>query len=349
MKILEETLKKIKLLDNKAMEEARIRVDNLIKPKGSMGKLEDIAIQLSGITGELHPKVDNKSIIIMSADHGVCEEGIASCDQCVTVMQTNNFTKGLTGVGALGKYAEAELVVVDIGIKQDMDNPKVINRKIRKGTSNLKKGPAMSRDEAIKSLEIGIEMAINEINKGKNILGTGEMGIGNTTPSTAILCAIGGYSPEEVTGVGANLPKEKLANKMEVIKTAIEVNKPDPKDAIDVLAKVGGFEIGGMAGVMLAGAANNIPVVVDGFISTAAAIIACTLEPNVKGYLIPSHKSNEKGAKLASELLDFKPMLDMDMRLGEGSGAALAFGIIEAATYMNKEMITFEEAGINPA
>lgn len=349
MKILEETLRKIEPLNKEMMDIARDRVDNLIKPKGSLGKLEDILVQLVGITGELYPKVDNKAVIVMAGDHGVCEEGVASSDQIVTAMQTENFTRGLTGVCALAKLANADVISVNVGVKHDIECEEVIDRRIRRGTNNIKKGPAMTREEAIKSIEIGIEMAVKQINEGKNILTTGEMGIGNTTPTTAILCSITGKCAEEVTGVGANLPIEKLQNKIDVIKEAIRVNKPDPRDAIDVLSKVGGFEIGAMAGVMLAGAAKRIPVIVDGYIATASAILACLLEPNTKHYLIGSHKSHEKGAKFATDYLGLKPMLDMDMRLGEGSGGVLAFSIVESATYMNREMVTFNEASIVPA
>lgn len=346
MKLLNQTVSNIKELNKEAMERTKERVDNLIKPQGSLGKLEEIAVQLSGITGELFPKIENKAIIVMAADHGVCEEGIATAPQAVTHMQAINMTKGLTGVCALARQARADVLVVDVGIATEIENNKIINRKIKFGTNNMTKGPAMTREEAVKAIEIGIEIASNEIKKGRNLLGTGEMGIGNTTASTAILSVIGGYDTKEVTGVGANLPVEKIEHKANIIKKAIEINNPDPKDGIDVLAKVGGLEIGGMAGVMLAGAANKVPVVVDGYISTAAALIACTIEPKTRLYLIPSHASIEKGGINASKLLDLKPMLNMNMRLGEGSGAALAFNIIEAATFMNKEMVTFEEAGI---
>lgn len=346
MSLLNETLSNIKELDENTMGITRKRIDNLIKPQGSLGRLEDIAIQLSGITGEVHTKIHKKGIIAFAGDHGVCEEGVAVAPQEVTLMQTINFTKRVTGVCALAKQARAEVVIVDVGIVRDVEQPEVINRKIKYGTDNMTKGPAMTREEAIKSLEVGIEIAIQQIKKGINLLGTGEMGIGNTTPSTAILSVIGNYDPKEIVGVGANYPEEKLAHKAEVIKKAIEVNKPNPKDGIDVLAKVGGLEIGSMAGVMIAGAANKVPVVVDGYISTIAALIACTIEPKTKNYLIASHASHEKGATYASKLLGLEPMLNMNMRLGEGSGAALAFNIVEAATFMNNEMITFEEAGI---
>jgi nicotinate-nucleotide--dimethylbenzimidazole phosphoribosyltransferase len=346
MNLLKQTIKEIGNLDKEAMEKARKRVDNLIKPPGSLGRLEEIVVQLAGITGKLFPKVDKKSVIVMAADHGVYEEGVAVFPQTVTAIQTRNFAKGVTGVCALAKQAGANVVPVDVGVLEDIDDPNVINRKIKYGTDNMAKGPAMTTEEAIKALEVGIEIASSEINKGVNLLATGEMGICNTTPSAAIVSVIGGYDPLEVTGIGANYPVEKLEYKAGVIKRAIDVNKPNPEDGIDVLAKVGGLEIGGMAGVMLAGAANRVPIVVDGFISTAAALIACAIQPKTKNFLIPSHASIEKGAIKASEILGLKPMLNMDMRLGEGSGAVLAFNIIESAVYMNNEMITFAEAGI---
>lgn len=346
MKLLNETLSKIEGLNLEVKEKARQRIDMLVKPQRSLGKLEEIAEQLCGITGELFPEIKGKSVIVMCGDHGVCEEGVAAAPQQVTTIQTLNFTKGVTGVCALAKLANANIRIVDIGIAADIDSEIITNRKIKYGTNNISKGPAMTREEAIKSLEVGIEVAIEEIQKGNNLIATGEMGIGNTTPSSAIVAVIGNASPEDVTGIGANLPEDKLANKIDTIKRSIGINNPDPTDGIDILAKVGGLEIGGMAGVMLGGAAHRVPIVIDGFISTAAALIACSIEPKVRDYLIPSHSSREKAAGFASELLKFEPMLDMNMRLGEGTGAVLAFNIIEAATYMNKEMITFAESGI---
>lgn len=346
MKLLKETLGKIGELDKEAMQKVRNRVDNLIKPKGSLGRLEEIVVQLSGITGDVFPKVDNKAVIVMAGDHGVYEENIASNPQIITAIQTCNFPKGVTGVCALAKQAGADVVTVDVGVSVDIDGPGVINKKIKYGTNNMVKGHAMTREEAVKALEIGIEIANEEIKKGRNLLTTGEMGIGNTTPSAAIVSVLGDYAPHEVAGRGAGLPIEKLQHKASIIKKAIDINKPHKKDGIDVLSKVGGLEIGAMAGVMISGASNRVPVVVDGFIATAAALIACTIEPRVKNYLFPSHSSMEKGANKALELLGLRPMLDMDMRLGEGTGAVLAFNIIEAAVFMNNEMITFEEAGI---
>ncbi len=346
MKLLKQTLELIGELDKEAMEKSRNRVDNLIKPKGSLGRLEEIVVQLAGITGEIFPKVDNKAVIVMAGDHGVYEEGVAPDPQILTAVQACNFPKGITGVCALAKQTKADVITVDVGVAVDLEEPRVINRKIKYGTDNMAKGAAMTKEEAVRALEVGIEIATEEIKKGRNLLTTGEMGIGNTTPSAAIVSVLGDYDPHEIAGRGAGLPVEKLVHKADVIKRAIEINKPDGKDGIDVLAKVGGLEIGAMAGVMLAGASNRVPVVVDGFIATAAALLACTIEPRVKSYLFASHSSMEKGAAKASALLGLKPMLDMDMRLGEGTGAVLTFNIIESAVFMNNEMITFEEAGI---
>ncbi|MCC5910960.1 MAG: nicotinate-nucleotide--dimethylbenzimidazole phosphoribosyltransferase [Clostridiaceae bacterium] len=348
MELLKTTIEKIQDLDQEVMDKARSRVDQLIKPPKSLGRLEDLAVQLAGIRREIKPRVDKKAIIVMAGDHGVCDEGVAPNPQVVTVLQTLNFPKGVTGVCTLAKVTNAEVVTVDIGIKEDIDpNAGVIIKKIKYGTDNMAQGAAMTRDEAIKALEVGIEVANEKIKEGVTLLGTGEMGIGNTTASTAILSVIGDIPPSEITGRGAGLSQEGILHKVKVIEKAIEVNKPNPQDGIDVLSKVGGLEIAGMAGVMLTAAANKIPVVVDGYISTAAALIAVTIEPKVKDYLIPSHASLEPGGKRGSELLGIKPMIHMDMCLGEGSGAALAFAIIEAACNMMNDMITFEEAGIS--
>jgi nicotinate-nucleotide--dimethylbenzimidazole phosphoribosyltransferase len=346
MKKLQEALQQIKSLDEEAMQKSKDRVDNLIKPIGSLGKLEEIVVQLAGITGSIYPSVDKKSVIVMAADHGVCEEGVAAAPQDVTFIQTLNISRGITGVCALSNISKADVVIVDIGVKKDIENENIINRKINYGTGNIAKGHAMTREEAVRSVEIGIEMACREFEKGKNILATGEMGIGNTTPSSAILSLVTGLDPSEVTGVGANLPNELVGNKSDVIRRAIKINCPDKNDPLDILSKVGGYDIGGMTGIIIGAAACGIPVVVDGFISTISAILAIMLEPKARGYILPSHISNEKASRIASEYIGLKPFLDLNMRLGEGSGAALAFSIIEAATDMNRIMITFEESGI---
>jgi len=347
MRLLEETVQKIERLDEEMMEKARERMDNLIKPPKSLGRLEDIAAQLSGITGKLYPVIDQKAIITMAADHGVFEEGISSNPQEVTFAQTLLFQRGLPGVCAISKVSGAEIIAVDIGIKGEIpDDAGVIKRKIKNGTDNMAKGPAMTRAEAVRSIEVGIEMVNQEAKKGVDLLGTGEMGIGNTTPSTAILSVLRNCDPLEITGRGAGVGEGGIEHKAAVIRKAIEMNKTNPADGIDVLAKVGGLEIGGMAGVMLGAAANRIPIVVDGYISTVAALIAASIEPKAKEYFIASHASVEPGARLANELLGIEPMLSMDMCLGEGSGAALAFPIIDAAVSMVKNMATFAEVGM---
>lgn len=345
MRLLEKALADIKSVDADITEEARVRVDSLIKPQGSLGDLEEIYVQLAGITGELHPDVSDKAIIVMAGDHRVIEEGVATSGHDITKIQAVNMTRGVTAVCALAKQSRADVVVVDVGIIEDVDNDKLIHRKVKYGADNFTKGPAMTYEEAIQAIEVGIEIAHKEIDNGKRLLGTGEMGIGNTTPSAAIVSVITGCSPEEATGVGANLPMERLKNKINVIANGIELNKPDASDGVDVLAKVGGLEIGGMAGVMIGGASKGVPVVVDGFISMAAALIACTIEPKVKHYIIASHFSMEKGAKIASDYLSLKTPLNLGMRLGEGTGAAIMFNVIEASCYMNDHMLTFSEAG----
>ncbi|WP_102692148.1 nicotinate-nucleotide--dimethylbenzimidazole phosphoribosyltransferase [Rummeliibacillus pycnus] len=347
MNLLQQTIEKITNLDQDMMTKARQRVDSLIKPPKSLGKLESIAVQLSGITGEMFSSIDKKAIIVMAADHGVYEEGVTSNPQIVTFAQTLNIAKGITGVGTIAKVSGAKIVTVDIGVKEEIPGDAgVIIRKIKKGTDNMAKGPAMTREEAIKALEVGIEIATAEIQNGVNLLGTGEMGISNTTPSTAILSVLANCDPKEITGRGAGLGQGGLAHKIDVIRNAIAINQPNPTDGIDILAKVGGLEIGGMAGVMLAAAANHVPVVVDGLISSVSALIAASIEPKVKDYLITSHATEEPGGIIASELLGKEPMLKMDMCLGEGSGAALAFPIIEAACSMMINMPTFEEVGM---
>jgi len=344
MELLKQTLQNIHCADKQIMEDTKKYIDSLSKPPSSLGKLESLAIQLAGITGERNPKLDHKTVIVCAADHGVCAEGVTSNPQDVTFLQTLNFPKGVTGVCAIANITNAKVVTVDVGVKKDVPpDAGVLIKKIKYGTDNMAKGPAMTREQAIQSLEVGIEVAIAEIAQGANVLATGEMGIGNTTPSAAILAVLHGCHPREVTGFGAGLGSGGIEHKVAVIQKAIELNKPNRQDAIDILAKVGGLEIGAMAGVILAAAANRKPVVIDGFISTVAALIAYELEPKVQHYIIPSHASEEPGAKIAAKLLGVEPMLYMNMRLGEGSGAALAFPILDAACSMVSKMATLAE------
>ena len=343
MSLIESICKNIYPLDTRFMEQAQARQDRLIKPQGSLGKLEDISIQLAGIYGSKYFDTTKKIVLSFACDHGVYEEGVAPNNQNITLLQSMNFPKKINGVGTISKFVGSDVQLIDVGINCDEPIEGVIDCKIRKSTSNMAKCPAMTRQEAIRAIEIGIEMSEKYIQEDYKVIGIGEMGIANTTPSAAIISVIAGCDPQEVTGMGAGLKKELLQHKAQVIRTAIEINQPNPTDGIDILQKVGGFEIGSMAGVILGCSANRVPVVLDGFISYAAALIAVNINPRCKDYMIASHYSAEPGAKKALELLGLDPFLKMDMRLGEGSGAALAFNMIEAANYVYKNMLTFDE------
>ncbi|MCI6458612.1 MAG: nicotinate-nucleotide--dimethylbenzimidazole phosphoribosyltransferase [Terrisporobacter sp.] len=343
MSLIENISRNIYPLEKKYMQQAQARLDRLIKPTGSLGKMESICAQLAGIYGKKYFDTSKKIIISFAGDHGVYEEGVAPDPQNITILQFQNFPKRINGVGTISKFVGADVLAVDVGINCDEKIEGVLDYKIRKGTSNMAKGPAMTRKEAEKCISIGIEMAEKCIQEDYTVIGIGEMGIANTTPSTAIISVFADCDPKEITGMGAGLKKELIMHKADVIRKSIELNKPNPKDAIDVLSKVGGFEIGAMAGVIIGCAANRIPVVLDGFISYAAALLAYHINPKTKEYMIASHLSAEPGAKKALDMMGLKAFLDMDMRLGEGSGAALAFNIIEASNYVYKNMATFDE------
>ena len=343
MSLIENISRNIYPLEKKYMQQAQARLDRRIKPTGSLGKMENICAQLAGIYGKTYFDTSKKTIISFAGDHGVYEEGVAPDPQNITILQFQNFPKRINGVGTISKFVGADVLAVDVGINCDEKIEGVLDYKIRKGTSNMAKGPAMTRKEAEKCISIGIEMAEKCIQDDYTVIGIGEMGIANTTPSTAIISVFADCDPKEITGMGAGLKKELIMHKADVIRKSIELNKPNPKDAIDVLSKVGGFEIGAMAGVIIGCAANRIPVVLDGFISYAAALLAYHINPKTKEYMIASHLSAEPGAKKALDMMGLKAFLDMDMRLGEGSGAALAFNIIEASNYVYKNMATFDE------
>ena len=345
MQLLEKTIAAIRPTDTKAMTEAQREVDYCLKPPGSLGKLEDIVRQIASITGKVHNEIHKKAIIVMMADNGVYTEGVAMYPQDVTRIGADFVTSGRMGVNFLANYAKADIMAVDIGIQVDVDLPKVINRKIRYGTANFLKEPAMSREEAVQSIEVGIEIANQAIDEGYDLLGTGEIGIGNTTASSAVLYGFTEAPIDRVVGRGAGLTDEAFERKKAVVKQAVELHRPDPKDALDVLSKVGSLDIGGIAGVYLACAARRVPVVTDGLISNVAALTAIRLKPETVQYMIPSHISFEPGAKLLKEITGLEPMLDMDMRLGEGTGCALVFSIIEAALRMIEEMGTFAALG----
>ena len=347
---LDRVLKAIKPLDSPAMAMARQRQDSLTKPHGSLGKLEELSIQIAGITGEATPRLEHKAIITMAADHGVVAEGVALYPQEVTRQMVLNFLQGSAAINVLANHIGARVIVVDMGVIGGFQPlPGLSCKMIDFGTRNMATGPAMTRQQAIDALEAGIEIAEAETSKGLDIVGTGDMGIGNTTASSAIFAAISGKSAAKVTGRGTGIDNKQLAHKVEVIEKALSINKPNPKDAIDVLAKVGGFEIGGLAGVMLASAARRIPVVIDGFISGAAALIAIGLAPQVKDYLIAAHVSAEAGHELLLDFIELKPLLDLNMRLGEGTGAALGIFLAEAAVKTLTQMATFAEAGVAEA
>ena len=343
MNLIENISRNIYPLEEKYLEQAKVRLDRLIKPTGSLGKMEKVCAQLAGIYGKKYFDTSKKAIIAFGADHGVYEEGVAPDPQNITILQFQNIPKKINGVGTISKFVGADALAVDVGINCDEKIDGVMDYKIRKGTSNMAKGPAMTREEAIRCLEIGIEMAEDSIKKGYNLIGIGEMGICNTTPSSAIISVIDNCDPEDVTGIGAGLKKERVKFKADTIRKSIELNKPNPEDAIDILSKVGGFEIGGMAGVILGCSANRIPVVLDGFISYAAALLAYKINPKTREYMIASHSSAEPGTQRSLKILNLEPVLNMGMRLGEGSGAALAFNIIEAANYTYENMATFDE------
>jgi nicotinate-nucleotide--dimethylbenzimidazole phosphoribosyltransferase len=343
---LEETIRKIGELDERAMSVARERQDNLTKPRRSLGSLEDLAIKIAGITGNPMPKLTEKVIITMAGDHGVTEEGVSVFPKEVTAQMISNFLSGGAAINVLARHAGTRIVVVDMGVAADIQDEQLVTRKIAYGTANITKGPAMTHEDALRSLEAGIEVLGLEAEKGMDIVGVGDMGIGNTTPSSAITAVITGEAVRAVTGRGTGIDDAMLERKIQVVEEALRVNQPNRRDPIDVLAKVGGFEIGGMAGVMLAAAAHRIPIVIDGFISGAAALIAYELAPTVKEYLIAAHRSVERGHAGILEYLGVKPLLDLNLRLGEGSGAALGISIVEAACKILTEMATFGEAGV---
>jgi nicotinate-nucleotide--dimethylbenzimidazole phosphoribosyltransferase len=338
----------IKSLDKEAMAEAQSRQNLLTKPQGSLGRLEELSIQLAGIQGKPMPQIRHKAIIVMAGDHGVVAEGVGNWPQEVTAQMIYNFLNGGAGINVLARHVGARVVVVDMGVVAKLEtHPQLISRKVAPGTQNICLCPAMTPEQAVTSIESGIGVVGAELAKGLDIVGTGDMGIGNTTASSAICAAMTGEAVAEITGRGTGITDEQLAHKIEVIKRALAVNHPDPEQPLDVLAKVGGFEIGGLVGVMLAAAAYRIPIVIDGFISGAAALIATALAPRLRDFLIPAHVSAEAGHRVLLRHLGLKPLLDLGMRLGEGTGAALGIFLAEAAARLLAEMSTFAEAGVS--
>ena len=331
-------------LDEAAMMAARERQAQLAKPPGSLGRLEELSIQLAGISGQVYNKIEKKHLLVFAADNGVVEEGVSSAPQSVTMMQTINLTRHKTGASTLCKHFGCAITVCDVGVNAEIKESAVVNRKIAYGTQNMMRGPAMTRAQAIQALLSGLELAEN---MEADVIGIGEMGIGNTTTSAAVLAVLMDVDVDAVTGKGGGLTDEGFLKKKTVIKTAIDVNQPDKIDVIDVLAKVGGFDLAAMCGAFIGAAASRRPVVIDGFISAVAALCAYRLCPNVKGYLVPSHVSYEIGYKLAMDAMELQPLFMLGMRLGEGSGCPLAFEVLSAACAIINDMATFDQAGID--
>ena len=349
---LDATYRRIYPQDFDFRRQAEERLNQLTMPHWALGDLMDLAIDLAGMTRSMHPPVARKCVVVMAGDHGVTAEGVSRYPAEVTTQMVHNIVRGGAGINALARQAGAEVRVVDMGAVDDFADlvraGQVIAKKIGRGTANMVYGPAMTRTHAVMAVEAGIEVA-NLLAPEVDVFGTGEMGIGNTTPSTAIAAVLTGRPVAEVTGRGTGIDDDQLRHKIRVVERAIARNRPDPKDGLDVLAKVGGFEIGGIAGLILGAAAHRKPVLVDGFISTAGAMIACVLEPFVRDYIICAHRSVEPGHGALIDKLGRRPLLDLNLRLGEGTGAALAMNVVEAAVHVLTEVATFAEAGVSGA
>jgi nicotinate-nucleotide--dimethylbenzimidazole phosphoribosyltransferase len=347
MDIIKTTLERIKPVNSDLLQQAQARLDNKTKPPGSLGRLEEFARRMAAISGTEEPDLSKKVVFTFAGDHGVVEEGVSLYPKEVTSQMVFNFLAGGAGVNVLARHSGAEVRVVDVGVDYDFgDTPGMLHRKVARGTRNFTKGAAMTCEETVAALRVGIELADQCRAEGVGLVGTGEMGIGNTTPSSAIIAAISGLSVRELTHRGTGIGDEALVNKIRVIEQGLARNNPDPQDPLDVLAKVGGLEIAAIAGLVLGCAANSIPVVIDGFISTAGALIASELHPSVRDYIFAAHRSVEIGHSFMLERIGVRPILDLDFRLGEGTGAALAMGLIEAGVKIMKEMATFEQAGV---
>lgn len=342
--MIEDLIKEIKPLDAKVMDEALRHQEKLAKPPKSLGKLEELSVQLAGITGKVHNNIEKKHLLVFAADNGVTAEGVSSAPQSVTLKQAVNLTEEKTGAAVLAAHFGCGITVCDVGINGDVKNSDVLNRKIAYGTGNIANGPAMTKEQALKAIMTGAELAKNT---DADILGVGEMGIGNTTTASAVLSVLLEESAENVTGRGGGITDNAFQKKKEVIKRAIRINNPDKNDVTDVISKVGGFDIAAMCGAFLGAAASGKPVVIDGFISAVAALCAVRLYQTVSNYLIASHASFEMGYSLAIKELGLSPMLNLHMRLGEGSGCPLAFQLVDAACAVMNKMATFDDADIN--
>ena len=352
MSLLDATLAKIVPQDAAWRDKAKQRLDQLIMPHWALGRLMDLAVDLAGVTRSMTPPVARKTIVTMAGDHGVAAEGVSKYPQEVTPQMVFGFVGGMAGISALSRLVGARVVVVDMGVAADLGElvkaGKIIDKKVAMGTATIAVGPAMSQSQAVQAVEAGIEI-VEQLADTTDVFGTGDMGIANTTPSTAVVAALTRLPVAEVTGRGTGIDDEQLARKIAVVEKALVVNRPDPLDALDVLAKVGGFEIGGIAGVVLGAAARKKPVVVDGFISTAGAMLAHALCPAAGQYIIAAHRSAEHGHRVMHARLGKEPLLDLGLRLGEGTGAALAMNLVEAAQRILTEVATFDEAHVSKA
>ncbi|VAX19022.1 Nicotinate-nucleotide--dimethylbenzimidazole phosphoribosyltransferase [hydrothermal vent metagenome] len=349
MSLLEKTILGISGQNEQAREKARERLSKLTMPHWALGRLMDLSVDLAGMTGSITPAVKRKTVVVFAGDHGVTAEGVSQYPSEVTPQMVQNFLAGGAGVNAMAQVSGTRVVVVDIGVDYDFDGANgLFIKKIARGTKNMVAGPAMTRDEAMRSIEAGIEMAL-ELADETDLFGTGDMGIGNTTPSSAIAAVLSGKEPQDVTGRGTGIDDDRLRLKTEVIKKAIEINKPDPNDAIDTLARVGGFEIGGIAGLILGSASLKKPVVIDGVVSTAGALLASRISPEATDYMIASHLGEEPGHGVMLNVLGKNALLNFNMRLGEGSGAALAMNIVDSAERILTSVATFEEASVAEA
>ncbi len=348
MSLLDSTLSNIHPVDTSLVVRVQRRLNSLTKPHGSLGRLEVLALQCATITGRERPRVDNKVLFVCCADHGVCDEGVSAYPREVTAQMVYNFLRGGAAITVLARQFGITVKVVDFGVDHEFapELPGLIQRKVARGTANFARGPAMTRAHALQAVEVGIVLATDAVRDGAHLLGVGEMGIGNTTAATALLSALSGIDPTTLTGLGTGIDEQRRQRKAEVVRKALAYHRPDPTDPLQVLASLGGYEIAGMVGMCLAGAALRVPVVIDGFIATAAAWVACTLHPAVKDRLIFAHLSAEQGHRHVLAALDVQPLLDLHMRLGEGTGAALGMSLVDSAVRILDEMATFAEAGV---
>jgi nicotinate-nucleotide--dimethylbenzimidazole phosphoribosyltransferase len=352
--MLERTIRRIRPLDQAAMEAAQHHQDLLAIPRGSLGRLHEFCVRLAGITGDPRPEISDVVVVTMAGDHGVASQGVSLFPQEVTREMVANFAQGGAAINVLARHIGARLTVVDLGVagalptvpSESDPSMRLVRRRIADGTADISRGPAMSRDQAIQALEAGILVCEEEQARGLHAIGTGDMGIGNTTPSSAIEAALLKRPPADLVNHGTGINAATLKHKVEVVARSLDMNQPNPDDPLDVLSKVGGFEIGGIAGTILAACASRIPVVVDGFISTAAALLASRFHPEVRGYLFAGHHSAVLGHELMLAELGLRPMVDLEMRLGEGTGAAFGLSILIAASRVAREMLTFNEADV---